>query len=344
MTTRETTRDRLLVVSAADDAYALPLAVTIRSLLDRLAADRALTLFVLDGGISASHRERLLDSWADPRLTVEWVACPPALVHGLTVSGHVSPTAYARLLMHRLLPPGIGKILYIDADILFRRDVGLLWDEPLDDNVMLAVTDAGAPVLDAAVALPHFDRCGRWLVTPRPIPNYEACGLSPHARYFNSGVMLIDLVRWRERGIGDRALEVLHEHERHVLWWDQYALNIVLAGQWGELDGRWNQVAAIFRYPNWRSSPLDRRVFKAIRHDPWVVHFCSADKPWRRESRHPWTGRYRAMIRRTAWRRPHADDARSHRRRLLHSARWWLAARLDALLSAGLQRSGPRGP
>src|SRR4029079_19594827 len=41
---REITR-----VSAFDDGYAMPLAVTIRSVLDHLAGDRCLRLYILDG-------------------------------------------------------------------------------------------------------------------------------------------------------------------------------------------------------------------------------------------------------------------------------------------------------
>ena len=63
----------IVVVSATDDGYAMPLAVTIRSALNHLAADRRLRLFILDGGLHEESKARLLKSWRDPRLTVEWI-------------------------------------------------------------------------------------------------------------------------------------------------------------------------------------------------------------------------------------------------------------------------------
>ena len=48
--------DDIVVVCAADDGYAMPLAVTIRSLIDHLGKDRRVQLFVLDGGLSAASR------------------------------------------------------------------------------------------------------------------------------------------------------------------------------------------------------------------------------------------------------------------------------------------------
>ena len=46
--------DPISVVSAADDNYALPLAVTIRSLIDRLPTTQPLHVHILDGGLSAA--------------------------------------------------------------------------------------------------------------------------------------------------------------------------------------------------------------------------------------------------------------------------------------------------
>ena len=52
-----------VIVCAADGAYALPLAVMVRSLIANLADGRRLTLFVIDDGLSAKRRQRLLRSW-----------------------------------------------------------------------------------------------------------------------------------------------------------------------------------------------------------------------------------------------------------------------------------------
>ena len=50
--------------------------------------------------------------------------------------------------------------------------------------------------------------------------------------YFNAGVMLIDLDAWRREDLVGRMLACLRRHRRDVLWWDQYALNVELAGHW----------------------------------------------------------------------------------------------------------------
>ncbi len=97
-------------------------------------------------------------------------------------------------------------------------------------------------------------------------------------------------------------LGVLRDHREHVLWWDQYALNVVLAGRWKEIDPRWNQNAHIHVYPSWQHSPLSRETFVQLRDDPWIVHFCSPAKPWHYFCEHPSTRDFCKYLKQTAWR------------------------------------------
>ena len=94
----------IVVVSAADDGYAMPLALTVRSALDHLVPERRMQLFVLDGGLSERSKTRLLMSWNDQRLTVDWIRPDMAMVRDLLVSDHVNVVTYLRLLMPLVLP------------------------------------------------------------------------------------------------------------------------------------------------------------------------------------------------------------------------------------------------
>lgn len=291
----------VVVVTAADDRYALPLAVTVRSALDRLGATRRLQLYVLDGGVSAESKRRLEASWRDPRLTLHWMTPSLDLVRDLVVSEHVNIVTYLRLLMPAVLPESVTRAIYMDADMLVCRDLGALWDEPQGGHAVLAVADVAAPYLDSATALPTYDRCCRHLAAITPIVNFRELGLRGDAKYFNGGLLVADIAQWRREGLAQRMLACLREHRSHVLWWDQYALNVVLADQWRELDARWNQGAHLFVFPSWRESPLERAAYNRLRNDPWIVHFCSPSKPWHYFCRHPFTSEFRRCAATTAW-------------------------------------------
>ena len=98
-----------VLVLAADDKFAMPLAVTVRSAIDNLAADRRLRIFVLDGGILPATRERVVASWPAGRFDVEWVTVDARSLAGLPISGHIQVQAYFRILISRLLPTDVDR-------------------------------------------------------------------------------------------------------------------------------------------------------------------------------------------------------------------------------------------
>jgi lipopolysaccharide biosynthesis glycosyltransferase len=292
----------LHVATAADDQYALPLAVTIGSVLRHLDARASLSLYILDAGIRPRSKGRLLKSWRDSRLHVNWIPLDIQRLSKLPVSGHVTLTTYARLLLPSHLPANLGRVIYLDSDLLVRRDLAALWNEPLDGAACLAVPDSAAPRLNAEQSLPNYRACERFLAATRPIPNYCELGLDASAAYFNAGVLSIDLAAWRRLDVAEEALRCLNRYRAHVVWWDQYAMNVVLHGRWRPLDMRWNQGAHIYRYPSAEESPFDAAIFETLRNDPWVVHFTSPVKPWHSDCDHPFTRDFLGFLQETDWR------------------------------------------
>lgn len=293
---------QLTVVCAADDAFAMPLAVTVRSALERLSPSHQLRLFVLDGGIRDESKHRLLSSWKLRDIEVHWIKPDPALIDDLQISRHVNHVTYYRLLMPWILPQEVSRAIFLDADLLVRRDLAALWDCDQGGAACLAAPDTAAPAIDARISLPNYPRCHRFLAATEPIPNYRELGLEPTAGYFNAGVLVADLSQWRQLDLTTQALQCLRQHSQHVRWWDQYALNVVLSGRWRELDLRWNQGVHAFTFPTASESPFTADAYTTLRDDPWIVHFTSQTKPWHYYCRHPFRSEYLATIDRTAWR------------------------------------------
>jgi lipopolysaccharide biosynthesis glycosyltransferase len=103
-------------------------------------------------------------------------------------------------------------------------------------------------------------------------------GLLGVERYFNSGVLLVDLVRWREENCGKRCLEFSRTNTLPTIWHDQTMLNAVLKGRVFSLGQEWNLMA----YPS-------------------IVHYTAA-KPWLYEMRHvPFSETYWKAVAKTPW-------------------------------------------
>jgi lipopolysaccharide biosynthesis glycosyltransferase len=289
------------VVVAADDRYAMPLAVTVRSLLDHLAPGRRVSLYLLDGGISDESKRRLRASWDSDRLELHVVRPDAKRLSNLKVSQHVNQLTYYRILLPELLPASLDKVIYLDSDLLIRQDLGLLWDEPLDSWWALAVQDVAAPYMDASAVLANYGKCGPVLAATCPIPNYQELGLAANAPYLNGGVMVVNLEQWRTHHLTDRLLNCLRANSEHILWWDQYALNVVLAEHWRSLDLRWNQGAHVFAYTDWTDSPLTEQEFHQVVDDPWIVHYTSPIKPWHPLCRHRHKSEFVTVLNSTAF-------------------------------------------
>jgi lipopolysaccharide biosynthesis glycosyltransferase len=290
-----------IVVLAADDNFAMPLAATVRSALDNLAPDRKLRIYVLDGGIKDVTKQRLLQSWPEARYSIEWLKVDETALAGLPISGHINVISYYRVLIPRVLPLDVHRVIYLDADLIVRTDLAQLWDHDLSGRLCLAAQDCAAPYLDSSQALANYPLCVPHLGAAKPIRNFRELGLEPQGAYFNAGVLLIDLAAWRNVDLSTQLLVCLKQHRQHVLWWDQYALNVVLANRWGMLDARWNQGSHVYAYPTWEQSPFDRQTYVQLREDPYIVHFTSRAKPWQPLCRHPFRGAYFTYINRTAW-------------------------------------------
>ncbi len=177
------------------------------------------------------------------------------------LSCHLTPGAYYRLQIPRLLGQDPGTVIYLDCDILVRSSLTPLFCTSLGDSLLAAVAGGST----GGVAL----------------------SLAPEWGYFNSGVMVLDLDRWRSERVADRALCYIAQNADRIRWADQDALNAVVAGRWLRLDKEWN----------WQWI----HVADGGRSEPRVVHFSSSLKPWHWNSRHPYTSEYRAVLREVGW-------------------------------------------
>ena len=300
-----TLADEPIVLCAADDHYVKPLAVTLRSAAASLRADHHLHVILMDGGISESSFAALNETLQGLPITVNVLTIDPAELKDLGTSHHITHTAYFRLLAGRLLPTEITKVIYLDSDVLVDADLTELWSLPLGDHYCLAAPDIACPYIDAYFACeqnPSIKPAIPYFAAVSPVANWRELGIDGQANYFNSGVMVLNLQRWRQESIEKKLLACLRENAEHVWCWDQYALNVVFAGQWGMMPLRWNQGAHIFEYPDAASSPLNEVDYQQLKDDPAVIHFTTEFKPWKYHPFHPLRDRFFAALDETSWR------------------------------------------
>ena len=256
--------DIIQVVVAADNNYVMPLAVTVCSAAVNAAPERRLAFNVVHDGITAENRTRVNQSLARVRITnasIEWIQAPLSKFKDLRITHHwITPLTFVRLLVPDLLPTSVDKAIYLDCDVAVMEDIGGLWDLDLGDKSLLAAQDLIGWVSDPSAGL----------------ANYRELGFPPDKKYFNAGVLVLNLRKWRISNTPQALLDYLREYREVIRASDQEALNAVLGNDWGELDFRWNwQIKArIYRIGTHKMgwSPPDIRKS--------IIHFHSSEKPW----------------------------------------------------------------
>jgi lipopolysaccharide biosynthesis glycosyltransferase len=208
-----------------------------------------------------------------------------APVREFPVNGHASVATYFRLLLPGLLPAELSRLIFIDSDAIVNSSLEPLWNLDLNGKALAAVPD-------------HWISCRDH--------GYV------HGEYFNAGIMLIDLQRWRQAdvlGIGGAFAKANPHRLRH---WDQDVLNHVFKNDWLSIGERWNACPHLYGLlPDFSLDPsgLTNTEKQAIT-DPAIIHFAGPGpvKPWNAACPHPWRELYRQAKAHTPWASKPLDD------------------------------------
>ena len=159
-------------------------------------------------------------------------------------------SACYRLLLPRVLA-AYGKVVYLDVDVAVCRDLGELY-----------ATDLGDCYFAAALDVVHTTR-------PEYLSWAAKWGFTEWDGYVNTGVLVMNLERFRRESVFDRLLPVVLEASKWLC--DQDALNFVCKGAIAPLDPRWNMQLGDYC--------LEKQI--ALTGDEmWVAHFTGGEKPW----------------------------------------------------------------
>jgi lipopolysaccharide biosynthesis glycosyltransferase len=291
------------VVIYLDASYAAPATAMVASLLEHAAPSHRIRLFALVLSLDPAIKRVMEASWPRERLDVRWVDLDwKQYERSFTAVGHLSRAAYARLLIDRCLPPAVERAITLDCDGLMLDDVGELWQRAPSTHAVSAVPD---PCL-----LQLADDRSDFLQSP---------AAERERPYLNSGLMVVDLKRWRNQRISDRCLELAARHVGRAAVADQSILNAVLRGAWEPLPVRWNcsgRHLAMHAYPSLRDRVYPYAEVREAMERPGFLHFLSRRKPWHATPFHPHRRIYRQYLAKTGWRDAAPQLSQSPRQRL----------------------------
>lgn len=96
---------------------------------------------------------------------------------------------------------------------------------------------------------------------------------APPPGYFNSGVLVADMDRWRTDQVSRTAPRMFHRYRQSLRSINQDILNVIFAGRWTALPTRWNKLI---------DHPGDDRFNRLdyLTRGQGIVHYVGRTKPW----------------------------------------------------------------
>lgn len=167
----------------------------------------------------------------------------------------ITRTTFLRLFFTNWLPGAVERIVYLDVDIYVNSNLEDLFSMTFPTPICAELN----------------------------VPNSLAVGnhLDGHeSPYFNSGVLLVDVIKWKAMELEDAFVEIGSRQAYPFL--DQDILNIVFKNNWTRLGRQFNYLHLF------GSNKFDVHYSEF----PSIVHFAGS-KPWKQTSLTQYVAQYR---------------------------------------------------
>lgn len=271
----------MIHIALCHDDYYSPFAATvIASVLDNNKGEQ-ITFHIVSEGITQEKRESLS----------KWVLNHNCCICFYSISiddfrsfpfeedARLHFGAYFRLFLGEILT-NIDRVIYLDCDLIVVGSLHDLWNTSLEGFALAAVRDRINDYIHV------YNRL-----------RYPLCD-----GYINSGVLLIDLKRWREDHFFEKAKALAIRIPLSLKNHDQDIINAIYHGKIKMIDFKYNLLEYYLYVEEWLD--MDRKYYPDIIkacHEPIIVHFCMPMKPWHYECINPFKTLYYKYKAMTPW-------------------------------------------
>lgn len=264
--------DAIHLVNAADAAYVPHTAAMLHSVFSHAGGATIQVHFLHRAGLDPAALEQLRALCARHGAGFRPVEVPAAALAGLPIRQPFTEEAWYRVVLPGLLPD-VQRALWLDSDVIALGSLRELWDLDL----------GGLPLAACPNAV---------MFSFRDV--IEAIGIADREKYFNSGVMLMDLARMRAEDSETALREAAGRARPWIRFADQDVLNMVYHRRYVRLRLAWNVLSQSYFNIAETLRVHGREEYAEAMAQPRIVHFTGTPryKPWFHTCAHPHRDRY----------------------------------------------------
>lgn len=271
-------KNEISVVCAGDCNFIKPIQVMIKSIEVNTSAP--VNVYILQKGWSMEEKKETIRKFSEEKIKIHFIQMDQEIpAEQLKISATIPIEAYYRLFLDKLLPEAMEQVIYLDGDILVEGDIKELWEISMDGKALMAATEMFHEAY--------------YVSSPLALRTWKKMRIPEKQKYFNSGVLKVNLKKWRQEKSGEKIIQYLTENKEDVLWHDQDGLNAVLWNDRKELPAEWNVMTALFYETDYSRIDITEKEAKMWMEHPKILHYTnSKEKPWKETCRHPRKDRY----------------------------------------------------
>lgn len=290
--------NKINIVFASDNNYAQHTAVAMASVLVNTKVPQRIQFYLIDDEIQQENKEKITKTVQNLGGNIEFIKIKNSKLEDCYVSGELSRASYFRLDIANILDESIEKIIYLDCDLLVYDDIEKMWQLDIGGKPVAATCDLG--IMASARVRKQKNKF---------------IGLPFDAPYFNAGVLMMDLKKWRDGNYAEAtiALATQNKYPNH----DQDALNKFFMNNWQEIPLRWDVIPPVFNLflkivtkPDLRQKAIEAKL------NPAIFHYAGGYKPWEYEIHNGFNDKYYEYLKLTEYKdakMPQFDKRRKNR-------------------------------
>lgn len=233
-----------------DDIYIPFLGVCLESIIDHISSENLYVVKILHTNITEENKNKIM-KYQRENFDIEFVDLNyyiNQVKDKLYTRDYYTNTTYFRLFIPNLYPQ-YKKALYIDSDIILLDDIAKLYDIDMENNLIAGINDGVVQSID--VFKEYVEK---------------VVGVRSWKKYFNAGVLLMNLDELRKYDFQEKFLYILGTNKFKVAQ-DQDYLNRICKGRVKIIDNYWNVM------------PVNKDVVKD-ENKIKLIHYNLCDKPW----------------------------------------------------------------
>ena len=283
----------MFVIYHSSDTFADITGVSMLSLFENNKNIEGIHVLYIEKGITQENKNKLQIIAKQYGRTLEFITMPDwsekLNIDLKSCKKNWLGFGYNRLFLTEYVPDNVERVLYLDSDTVIENSLEELWNTDLEGWYLAGVDDC-------------LSSKYRTLVN-----------LGENGTYVNSGMLLVNLKKWREENVTQKFVEYIVSQNGYFVFNEQTILNSMFSGKIKILHQKYNvnSLVYLFSYNElmYLRRPLNfsyaETEFYSARQNPIITHFTGnflvTRRPWIKDSDHPHVNVYLYYKNMTPW-------------------------------------------